>query len=107
METLQHRGVPVDEETLALDVIEELGPTGDYLQHKHTLSHFREPFYSKLFDKGSYARWEKRGRLTMEQRAAAVVDNILAEHTVAPLPEDVQAQIKAIVAREQKWIENK
>jgi len=100
------RGVPVDEETLALDVIAELGPTGDYLQHAHTLKHYREPFYSKLFDKGSYARWDKRGRQTMEQRAAAVVDDILAKHTVAPLSEDVQVQIKAIVAREQERIDN-
>ena len=100
------RGVPVDEETLALDVIAEQGPTGDYLQHAHTLKHYREPFYSKLFDKGSYTRWEKRGRQTMEQRAAAVVEKILAEHTVAPLPEEVQAEIKAIVAREQAWIDN-
>ena len=44
-------GVAVNEETLALDVIEELGPTGSYLGHAHTLAHFKEPFYSKLSDK--------------------------------------------------------
>ncbi|MFC2046601.1 trimethylamine methyltransferase family protein, partial [Chloroflexota bacterium] len=64
------RGVVVDDETLALDVIEELGPTGDYLTHKHTLRHFREPFYSKLADKGTYSQWQERGATTMEQRAA-------------------------------------
>ena len=60
------RGVQVDEETLALDVIEELGPTGSYLDHDHTLRHYREPFYGKLIDKMPYSRWEKKGATTME-----------------------------------------
>jgi trimethylamine:corrinoid methyltransferase-like protein len=43
-------GVVVNEETLALDVVDELGPTGDYLSHAHTLKHFKEPYYSRLAD---------------------------------------------------------
>ena len=43
----------------------------------------------------------------MEQRAAKVVDTLLETHVAAPLPEDVQAKIKAIVSREQNWIDNK
>jgi trimethylamine--corrinoid protein Co-methyltransferase len=101
------RGVPVDDETLALDVIDEMGPTGNYLQHPHTLRHYKEPFYSKLFDKGAYSMWEKKGRLTMEQKAAARVDEIIETHTVEPLPEAVQADIRAIVSREQEWIDGK
>jgi trimethylamine--corrinoid protein Co-methyltransferase len=98
------RGVPVTEETLALDVVEELGPTGDYLQHPHTMRHVREPFYSDLMHKGVFAQWEKQGKKTMEQLAAEKVDRILANHTVAPLAEDVQKAISDIVARELKWI---
>jgi len=101
------RGVVVDEETLALDVIDELGPTGDYLQHPHTLRHYREPFYSTLFDKGGYARWQKRGSKTMEDRAGERVDEILENHQVPPLPPDVREGIAAIVRREQAWIDGK
>ncbi len=101
------RGVVVDDETLALDAIEELGPTGDFLQHAHTLRHYKEPFYSKLFDKGPYSMWEKKGKLSMEQRAVAVVDEILESHHADPLPQDVQARLKAIVKREQEWIEGR
>ncbi len=101
------RGVPVNDETLALDVIEELGPTGNYLDHPHTLAHFKEPYYSKLADKAPYAVWMKKGRTTMEARAADQVEKLLAAHTVPPLPEEVQQKIKAILAREQAWIENK
>jgi trimethylamine---corrinoid protein Co-methyltransferase len=96
------RGVPVDEHTLALDVIEELGPTGDYLTHEHTLRNFREPYYSKLADKGTYSQWVGRGATTMEQRAAKQVDKILEGHEPEPLPDDVQRDIQKIVEREQR-----
>jgi trimethylamine:corrinoid methyltransferase-like protein len=43
----------------------------------------------------------------MEQRAADMVDKILAAHDVAPLSEDVQQKIHAIVEREQAWIDSK
>ncbi|HSQ26843.1 MAG TPA: trimethylamine methyltransferase family protein [Anaerolineales bacterium] len=101
------RGVVVNDETLALDVIEELGPTGNFLDHPHTLTHFKEPYYSKLADKAPYAVWMKKGGTTMEQRAADMVDKILASHKVEPLPEGVQQKVKAIVEREQAWINTK
>ncbi len=94
-------GVTVNDETLALDVVEELGPTGSYLGHEHTLRHYKEPFYSKLSDKNPFSVWQKRGATTMEERAAKMIDSILAEHKVEPLPESVQAGIKEIVRREQ------
>jgi trimethylamine--corrinoid protein Co-methyltransferase len=95
------RGVVVDDETLALDVVEELGPTGDYLTNPHTLRHFKEPFYSKLADKGTYSQWQERGATTMEERAAQQVDRILGDHEPEPLPADVQRGIREIVEREQ------
>ncbi|MGC9333486.1 MAG: trimethylamine methyltransferase family protein [Anaerolineae bacterium] len=96
------RGVLVDEDALALDVIEEMGPTGDFLTHEHTLRHFREPYYSKLADKGTYSQWVDRGATTMEQRAARQVDKILESHEPEPLPADVQRDIQNIVDRERK-----
>jgi trimethylamine--corrinoid protein Co-methyltransferase len=100
-------GVVVNDETLALDVIEELGPTGSYLGHEHTVRHFREPFYSKLIDKNPYSVWQKRGGTTMEARAAKMVDDILAKHQPVPLLAETQQAIHAIVVREQAWINNR
>ena len=94
-------GVLVDDETLALDVIEELGPTGDYLSHGHTLRHFKEPFYSKLADKGTYSQWADRGKTSMEERAAKLVDKILEKAQPQPLPTEVQRDLTKIVQREQ------
>jgi len=95
-------GVVVNEETLALDVVDELGPTGDYLSHEHTLRHFREPYYSQLADKGTHSQWVDRGASTMEQRAAQQVDQILTSHKPESLPPDIQRDIKRIVQREQE-----
>lgn len=100
------RGVAVNDETLALDVVDELGPTGSYLTHEHTMSHYRDAYYSELMDKGPFSSWEGRGSTTMEARAAQKVDEILESHTVEPLPEDVQEKIKRIVVREQAWIDS-
>jgi trimethylamine--corrinoid protein Co-methyltransferase len=100
-------GVPVNEEALALDVVDELGPTGDYLSHEHTLRHFREPYYSKLADKGTYSQWVERGATTMEEQAAQQVSEILASHQPEPLPSDVQREVTQIVEREQRWIDGR
>ena len=100
-----NKGVEVNDETLALDVTAEMGPTGNYLSHPHTIRHMREPFYSSMMDKGVYAQWEKKGKKSMEQLAAERIDQILKGHKVqAELSEDVRQAISNIVAREQQWI---
>jgi len=100
------RGVEVNDETLALDVIEELGPTGSFLDHDHTMRHYKEPYYSKLADKNQYSLWLEQGGKTMEARATEMVDSILEKHRPEPLPADVQQAIRTIVEREQSWIES-
>jgi trimethylamine---corrinoid protein Co-methyltransferase len=101
------RGIEVNDETLALDVIEELGPTGRFLDHEHTLRHYRESFYPKLADKNSFSVWSDRGGKTMEARAAELVDSILKKHQPEPLPEKVQQAVKEIVKREQARIDRR
>jgi trimethylamine--corrinoid protein Co-methyltransferase len=96
--------VEVNAETLALDVVEELGPEGNYLAHDHTYRHFRDPYYSELADKRQYDAWLEQGGTTMETRAAEQVDQILAEHKPEPLPQDVQSALSEIVAGEEKRI---
>lgn len=95
-------GVPVDDESLALEVVEELGPSGNYLSHDHTLKHFRRAYHSKLVDKRPYSQWVEQGATTMEQRAAKIIDDILSSHQPQPLPPDIQRDLKRIVEREQE-----
>lgn len=98
-------GVPVNDETLALDVVAELGPSGDYLSHDHTLSHYKQYYYSRLADKNQYAAWVEQGALTMEQRAAQLVDEILEGHRAEALAPEIQADIRRLVERDQALLE--
>ncbi len=91
------QGVPVDDEALALDVIDELGPEGSYLSHPHTSRHFREDWLPSLLDRQNYEGWLGDGGLSLRERANARVRKILAEHEVEPLPADVAQALDDVV----------
>ena len=91
------KGLEVNDETLALDVIDEVGPDGDFMGTRHTNRHFREDWYPKLFERRNYATWEKAGSKSMRQRAREKALNILETHKPEPLPADVQQQLDRIV----------
>jgi trimethylamine--corrinoid protein Co-methyltransferase len=93
------QGLEVSEETLALDVIDEIGPHGDFLGTKHTQRHYREDWYPQLFDRNSFESWTAAGGKTLRQRASERVEEILAEHEPEPLPPDVQRGIDEVVSR--------
>ena len=92
-------GVPVDDETLAVDLIDEVGPGGDFISSAHTLRHMREASQPRLFDRGVRTVWEEAGALDMATRARNEARRVLAEHVVEPLPSDVLEQIDHIVAQ--------
>ena len=100
---LQHFMAPMEisDETLALDLIDEIGPDGQFLDTRHTLAHFREHWYPTIFDRHNYDRWLAAGGKGLAERAAERVSEILAEHQSEPLPADVQRDIKKIVEREE------
>jgi trimethylamine---corrinoid protein Co-methyltransferase len=87
----------VSDETLALDVIAELGPDGQFLSTKHTKKHYRERWYPSLFERANYETWLKDGGKDFTGRAADRIDKILSEHRPEPLPPDVRARIHEIV----------
>jgi len=93
------RPVDVGDEALALDLIHEAGPDGQYLDSKHTLKHFRERWYPTLIDRQIHDNWQAQGAKTLEQRAAERVEKILAEHKPELLPKDVAQAVHAIVER--------
>jgi trimethylamine--corrinoid protein Co-methyltransferase len=93
------RGVDISDETLALDLIDEVGPDGQFLDSDHTLAHFRERWYPQLFDRDNYDGWLSRGGKTLGERAAERVATILAEHKPEPLPNDAAEAVRAILGR--------
>ncbi|MBM4458934.1 MAG: trimethylamine methyltransferase [Chloroflexi bacterium] len=92
------QGVVVNEETLALDLIDEVGPHGDFIAAQHTLDHFRADWNPKLLTRRNYERWLAEGGKSLRQRARERVEQILAAHQPEPLPAGVQASLDQIVA---------
>lgn len=93
------RGVEVNEDTLALDLIDEIGPDGQFLQTEHTYQHYRERWYPSLFERENYDSWEAKGSKDLGERARERVNSILESHQVEPLPEEVSQRIDEIVER--------
>jgi trimethylamine--corrinoid protein Co-methyltransferase len=93
------RGVDVSDEALAVDLIDEVGPDGQFLDKEHTLAHFRERWYPTLVDRNNYDGWQAKGGTTLAERATQRVEKILAEHQPDPLPDDVAQAVHAVVER--------
>ena len=84
-------GIKVEDETIGLDVIEKVGPGGNYLLEDHTVDHMMEEFYyPDLSVRSIFDVWEKEGRPSMLSRANSMVREILEEE------KDVLLDIKLI-----------
>lgn len=90
-------GIPVRDETLALDVIAGVGPFGDFLSLDHTMAHMRETSQPALIDRRVRDDWQARGATTIYDRARARAREILATHVPAPLPDGVAGELRRIV----------
>jgi trimethylamine--corrinoid protein Co-methyltransferase len=101
---IQHLMGPIEisEETLALDLIDELGPDGSFLGTDHTMKHFRERWYPDVFERGNYDQWQGAGGKTLGQRAADRAVKILEEHQPESLPEGVAQAVRAVVERAER-----
>jgi trimethylamine--corrinoid protein Co-methyltransferase len=95
-------GLEINDETLALDLIDEVGPDGQFLDSDHTLAHFRDLWYPTLFDRNNHDGWLANGGKTLTERATERVKSILAEHQPEPLSEDVAQAVRAVLERAEK-----
>jgi len=91
------RGVEVDRETLAVDLIKKLGFRGDYLFEPHTRAHVRELWQARLGETGTYEGWKSAGSPRLEDKARAVADGILASPP-AEFPEELGRAFDEIIA---------
>jgi trimethylamine--corrinoid protein Co-methyltransferase len=94
-------GIPVNEDTLALEVIERVakgGPGTIFLTDDHTLEYFKTAqFLPRLLDRSRYDAWEKFGSMDIYQRSNLEAKKKLAAHQVEPKPDDVLKAIDKIL----------
>jgi trimethylamine--corrinoid protein Co-methyltransferase len=101
------RGIRIDEDTLAADVIAKVGPSNDYIMEDHTLNHFRdEYYYSPLANRLNAPTWEARGAKDAVERAAHLVQDILAAPVESFLTDEQSREVKALLAKAEEALED-
>ncbi len=92
------RGIPLNDEKMALDVVRSVGIGGEYISHEHTFRNFRELSKSDLLDRRNRDGWLAAGGKDIVERSYEKAVDILENfQNPSPLPENIQLQLKEIV----------
>lgn len=94
------RGIQVNPDTLALDVIKEVGPGGHFLDKDHTFDHFRTEFYQpRLSNRDDYVTWKTNGSCPCMQTAHKKVKEILETYEAPELPTDIDKDLQTFIEK--------
>lgn len=99
-------GIEVTDETLAVDVIKEVGVLGNYLAHKHTRTHMREIWRPMVIDRSPLQVWESSGRAGAFEKATEIARRTLSEYETEPLTPEVRKELDEIIHRAELTIKD-
>jgi len=91
------QGVPVNDTTLAIDVIKEMGIGKDYLSHATTFEHMRSQSQARLMDRRMREDWEADGSTDAYKRSHDKMVDILETYEPPKLADDVLKNVRNIV----------
>jgi trimethylamine--corrinoid protein Co-methyltransferase len=96
-------GVVVDDETLALSSIAEVGPGGHHFGTAHTLARYRSEFYMPIVsDRQNYEKWREDGSRDAARRAHTLARQLLDHYEPPPMDAAVAEELAAFVARRKR-----
>lgn len=90
------RGAPINDNTLNVDLINEVGPGGEFLSHENTFYNMNKLSKVKLMDRGGRENWEAMGSKDIAEKAYEKAIHIIENHNSTELSEDIQKQLAAI-----------
>jgi len=94
------RSFEINDETLALDLIDQLGPGGSFIAEEHTVRHFRrEVWIPSILDREYWAAWADGGRKTSADRVKERLESLLASYVPHPFDDNVEREVQNVVAR--------
>ena len=93
---------PVDAHTLAVEVIDAVGPGGNFTDHEHTLHNFKKIWYPKVFDRRDYQNWSLDGGKSLAAVLRQKVQHLLKTHQPEPLPAEVTLAMERVLERAAK-----
>ncbi len=93
-------GEKADPEKLALDVIAQVGPGGEYLTHMHTFQNFRKEFYTPIMEqKEAYAGWKEKGGEPIERVANRKWKEILKAYQEPGMPDETLGELEKYIEK--------
>ena len=92
--------IEVNDETLALDLIHEVGPGGHFLAEEHTLANFRKVWYPTMMDRSRLGTHAARELVSFTERLNRKTRVIIETHRPEPLPKEVQDEFRR---RQKAW----
>ncbi len=96
-------GIPVNDETLSVDAIKEIGPFKDFLMHPSTLKYARSQSKPEIIDRRNRTKWESTGSKDAAQRSAEKAQWIIENHEVkTPISKEAEKEIKNIIKSAEK-----
>jgi trimethylamine--corrinoid protein Co-methyltransferase len=99
------RGIEVNEDTLAVSVIHDVGPNGHYLREEHTRRYYKNEFwYPNLCDRRNYEEWEMMGKTSFKERTVARVHDILSSHQPSPIKPETDEVIERVLAEAEERV---
>ncbi len=98
------QGFDINPETLATDVVQQVGPAGNFLAQDHTVHHFRRELWipDATWTRDAWDTWETQGATSMARRIHSEARRILKEHSVEPLEDGLAEEIDNIVTAAQR-----
>lgn len=96
------KGVPISEASLSVDLIKEVGHTGNYLTHPSTLRSFSDLIQPQLMNRESYENWSESGRTDCYERALSKARELVANHHPMPISHQAQKEIEEIIRETEK-----
>ncbi|GAB6144972.1 trimethylamine methyltransferase family protein [Desulfocicer niacini] len=90
------KGIEVDSEHLALDVIKAVGPGGNYMTAPHTMKHMRTEYYQSngVSDKKSRNKWEQNGSMDARENAVKIAKKLVANRVTGYISPEVDKAIR-------------
>lgn len=90
----------VDDASLALEAIAEVGPGGHFFGTQHTQERYRTAFFAPMIsDWRNFESWEEAGSPTADQKAAELFPALLDEYEAPPIDDAVRAELDEFVAQ--------
>lgn len=96
-------GIPINDETLSVDSIKEVGAFKDFLMHPTTLKYVRSQSKPELIDRRNRSKWENDGSKDTAEKATEKARWIIENHEIkTPISKEARSEIEKILKSAEK-----